>query len=281
MRLVNFSEKVKKVMKGKYKIIEEVKLDESYLIVGWNKDTGRLSQGVIEFINKMKGGVKICELEPEGFFSFSGVSVEDDVARFPFSDMYYLKKDNIILFFSDQPDYKPYEFLNLLLDVSEKYYNVKELYTLNGLISLSPHTISRKIYTVFNNKEFLEKFKEYNIELLTWEGTPAISSYLLWLAKERDIPGMSIWTGVPFYLATVEDYESIKATLEFFNKRFSLNIELDLIDEEIAMQNEKIKWLRETDEEIDSYINQIEDGQELDEDKQLKLIKDIFNILKR
>lgn len=278
---MNSSEEVVQVMKDKYRVFKEIKPDESYLIVGWNKDTGKLSQGVIEFINKMRGGIKIYELEPEGFFSLSGVSVEDNVAQFPFCDMYYIEKDNIILFFSDQPDYKPYEFLNLLLDISERHFNVKEIYTLNGLISLSPHTMSRRIYTVFNNREFLEKFKEYNIELLTWEGTPAMSSYLLWLARERDIPGMSIWTGVPFYLATVEDYESIKVTLEFFVKRFSINIDMDLIDEKVAMQNEKIKWLRETDEEINSYINQIEDGQELDEDKQLKLIKDIYDVLKR
>lgn len=265
---------------SRYKSIKEIKLEESYLVVGWNKDTGKISQKVVEFLNNAFSSELIGELEQKDFFSFSGVSVEDDIAQFPFSNFYYIRDKNLILFLSDQPDYKPYEFLNLVLDVSEKYFSVKEIYTVNGLLSLSPHTSVRKIYTVFNDRDFLDRLRGYDIELLTWEGTPAISSYLLWLAKERGIPGMSLWTGIPFYLAPIEDYESLKVTIEFFDKRFNLNLKFDSLNELIIKQNEKIRWLRDTDEEINDYITQIENGQELDEERQLKLIKDVYEIFR-
>jgi hypothetical protein len=36
---------------------------------------------------------------------------------------------------------------------------------------------------------------------MDWEETPAISTYLLWAARKRGIPGAGLWLQIPFYLA--------------------------------------------------------------------------------
>ncbi|GAI44774.1 unnamed protein product, partial [marine sediment metagenome] len=106
---------------------------------------------------------------------------------------------------------------------------------------------------------------------MTWEGPPAISSYLLWLAKRRDIPGISLWPEIPFYLAAGEDPTAIKLTLSFLDSRFSLGLDLGELDSDIGNQNEKIARLREEDAEIDEYINRLESGLSLNEEEQVRL----------
>jgi proteasome assembly chaperone (PAC2) family protein len=113
---------------------------------------------------------------------------------------------------------------------------------------------------------------------MTWEGPPAISSYLLWLAKRRGIPGVSLWPEIPFYLAAREDPEAIKLTLSFLNKRFNLSMNLGEFDLEISDMNEKMAKLREEDAELNEYINRLENGLRLDEEEQLKLAEKVYEL---
>ena len=114
---------------------------------------------------------------------------------------------------------------------------------------------------------------------MTWEGLPAISSYLLWVAKRRGIPGVSLWPEIPFYLATREDPQAIKLTLSFLNRRFNLGLDLGGFDLEIRDQDEKIAQLRTGNTEINKYISQLESGLGLDEDEQLKLAEEVYELL--
>jgi proteasome assembly chaperone (PAC2) family protein len=114
---------------------------------------------------------------------------------------------------------------------------------------------------------------------MTWEGPPAISSYLLWVAQRRGIPGVSLWPEIPFYLAAREDPQAIKMILSFLNRRFNLDLNLERFNLEIENQNKKIVQLRRENAEIDQYINRLESGLRLDEEEQLKLVKEVYEIL--
>jgi proteasome assembly chaperone (PAC2) family protein len=135
--------------------------------------------------------------------------------------------------------------------------------------------------TVFNQPELKKSLQGYGLENMTWEGPPAISSYLLWLAKRRGIPGVSLWPEIPFYLATREDPHAIKLTLSFLNKRFNLGLNLGEFDLEIRDQNEKIAELRKEDPEINKYISMLESGLRLDEEEQLKLAEKVYGLLEK
>jgi proteasome assembly chaperone (PAC2) family protein len=155
------------------------------------------------------------------------------------------------------------------------------LYTLNGALSYIAHTYPRRILTVFNQLEIKERLRGYGLEEMNWEGPPAISSYLLWIAKRRRIPGVSLWPEIPFYLSSREDPQAIKLTVSFINKRFNLGLNLERYDLEIRDQNEKIAQLRKENAEIDKWINTLESGQRLDEEEQLKLAKEIYGVLEK
>jgi len=268
------------VEKNPLEIYKTPKLHSPSLIVGWQtQDIGKLGPKVIDFLNEKLGAKEIAEIKPLGFFPFGGVRFKDDLVQVPESKFWACEKDNLLIFRSDEPVFEHYQFLNSVLDFAECHCHAKELYTLSGVVSFIAHTSLRRILTVFNQPELKKSLQGYGLENMTWEGPPAISSYLLWLAKRRGIPGVSLWPEIPFYLATREDPHAIKLTLSFLNRRFNLGMNLGEFDLEIRDLNEKIAELRKEDAEIYKYINMLESGLRLDEEEQLKLAEKVYELL--
>jgi len=268
-------------MKKPFKYTMHPSFKNPSLIVGWNKDTGSVAPSVINFLNEKLGGQMFCEIEPEDFFSFGGVAVEDDIVQFPECKFFYNEKKNVVFLKSDQPNFQHYKFMNTVLDIADQFCNVKELYTISGFVASCVHNAPRRIFSVFNLPEFRQRLHGYGLEDMTWEGPPAISSYFLWIAGSRGLPGLSLWPEIPFYLGAHEDLQSIKCTLSFLDRRFHLNLDLSEIDRAIREQNEKITLLRQENAEIDQYLRLLESGLSLDEEEQLKLAREIYSLLKK
>ena len=114
---------------------------------------------------------------------------------------------------------------------------------------------------------------------MTWEGKPAISSFLLWVAQRKGVPGVSLWTQIPFYLAAGEDFQAIKLTLSFLDRRFNLELDFKNLDEQIDEQNKKIEQLRQEEPETNRHIATLESGLSLSEEEQFELIKAVTEFL--
>ncbi len=247
------------------------------LVVGWKtQDVGKLGTNIIDFLNEKLGGQEICRIKPIDFFTLGGVRIKNDLAIIPEVKFFACEKNNLLLFKSDEPEDDWYRFLDSVLDIAQNTFAVKELYTINGNPSLISHTQPRRTLTVFNQPEFGRDIEKYGLLGMFYEGPPAMSSFLLWVAKMRNIPGASIWVDVPFYLAPLKDPVAQKKLLEFFGQKFNLHIDLRELDNEIKDQNEKIVKLMEQDSEINSFINLLESGMSLEREDQLKLAKQIY-----
>ena len=262
-------------------IYQTPKLNNQSLLIGWQThDTGKLASKVIHFLNEKMEGREIAEIKPIGFFSFGGVRFRNDFVQLPESQFWACEKGNLILFKSDEPEFEYYKFLNTVLELAESRFQAKEVVTLNGMLSFIAHTHPRRIFTVFNQTELRERLQGFDTEELTWEGPPALSSFLLWVAKRRRIPGVSLWVEIPFYLAAREDPQAVKITLSFLNRRFNLGLDLSEFDSKIQEQNEKIAYLRKEDPEVNGSIARLEEGLMLDEEEQLELTKEVYDLLK-
>ena len=75
-------------------------------------------------------------------------------------------------------------------------------------------------------------------------GRPTLNSYLLWVAKNREFDGASIWVPVPSYLIAFSDPDSYKKILEYFEKRLDLGLDFGGVNTSIRQQNEKLGHLR-------------------------------------
>jgi len=135
---------------------------------------------------KLKGQ-KVAEFEPEDFFALSGVTIEDNLARFPESKFYACQEHELVVFQSDAPSTERYRFLSSVFDEAEHHCRVKELYALGTIISSGAHTTPRQLLSVVNSPEMKEALSQYDLtrdmDYQTQPGErPTLNSFLLWIA---------------------------------------------------------------------------------------------------
>ena len=271
-----------RVEKGPFEIYRVPRLEAPCLIISWRtNDPGDVGSQVTEFLIEKLGGQETAEIKPLGFFPFGGVRFKGDLVQVPESKFWACEKQSLLIFRSDEPAFEHHTFLNLILDFAESHCHVKEFYTVSGAISSIPHGRSRRLLTVFNHLEFKTRLAGYGCEGMTWEGPPAISSYLLWVARNRGMPGVSLWPEIPFYFASVQDAEAAKRVLSFLNDRFNLTLDLGRFEMRAMVQNERIAQLRKEDAETDQLVHRLESGESLNEGEQLKLTRDIYDVLRK
>jgi proteasome assembly chaperone (PAC2) family protein len=269
-----------------FRLIGRPKIDNSSVVIVWNQDVGKLGQSVADYLISQLGGRDLGEISPEGFFSLGGVTVEYDVARFPESKFYWCRNENLVIFKSDIPRFDWYAFITLVLDIARKYFKVKHVYIVGGMVMPSVHTAPRTLLSVVNSAEMKKMLGHHEIvDDMDYETReeqrPTFSSYLLWAAKTRDIPGVCLWVPVPFYLMTAEDPQACKQVLEFFDKHLQLHIDFSDIDNEVAEQNQIIAEARNRLPELDGYINKLECNLGLTAEEGEKLVKEIDELLRR
>ena len=102
---------------------------------------------------------------------------------------------------------------------------------------------------------------------------PTLSSYLLWVAMQRNIEGANLWASVPFYLIPTEDPRACRKVIDFFNKRLDLGIDFSGIDDELMRQNEKIAWLIDRFPEFNDIVHKLESNLRLTDAESRKIVE--------
>ena len=269
-----------------FKVYGKRELQDSSLIVGWSEDAANLGTRVIDYLNRKLGTEEFGEIEPMDFFPLGGVSVEDDIVQFPESKFYCSYEKNLVILKSNAPRAEWHRFLNSVLYVAEHYCHVKELYTIGGMVSLSAHTFPRELLLVSNLSRMKTVLSRYDLtrgmDYETPPGQrPTLSSFLLWAARNRDIPAASLWVPIPFYMVAAEDAAACRKVVDFFDQKLALGIDLRDLDEAVASQNEKFTQIRFSFPEVDSIIRNLESNIALSQEDSEKLARDIEEYLKR
>ena len=272
-------------MKDPLKFSWQPELQSPSLIVGWSVDGGKLGAKVTDYLNRKLGGQSFGEIEPVEFSPLGGVTIEDDLVQFPESRFYSCPGKDLVVFKSTPPSYEWYKFLALILDTAEHYCHVKEIYTIGSMISLSAHTAPRELLGTFNSPELKAALSHYNLDaVLDYETPPGqrptLNSFLLWAAKRRNIPGVSLWVPIPFYLVAVDDPASQMRVLKFLNQRFELGIDFSDLDEEIRRQNQMMAEIRNGFPDIDESIRRLETNLRLSDEESQGLVKEIEKFLR-
>ncbi len=266
-------------MKHAVNLFSSPDFDNPVLIVNWADDTGHLGQTVFDHLNSSINGSNFGDIEPVNFFRLGGVQVSGAVARFPFSKLYSGNRKDLALFFTNTPQLEHYEFLSHLLDTCQYFLKAKEIFTINSSTSQVAHTSSRRLLAVFNQPDLQRKLRGYQFENLDWEGSPAFDSYLIWLGKKRNIPAVSLWPEVAFYLSSTGDPRAAKTVLSFFNRYLDLEIDFSGLDRQIEERDKKLASLRKENAQIDNFIRTLEMDIGLNENEQMTLAKTVDDYL--
>jgi len=250
------------------------------LIVGWTRDVGAVSRGVADFLADTPGTSPFGRIKPVDFFPVGGVAVNDDVAEFPHSSLSCNERNNVVILRSDEPQSRKYEFLNGVLDLAEQYHGAETLYAVNGIASMIPHTATRRAFLVSNDLALQRELRRLVPAGFAWQGPPPTSIYLLWLARNRHLPGVGLWVEVPFYLVDSEDFQAIETGVSLLGRILGWQYDLDDLDQRSAGQDETLTQLREQDPEIDARIRILEQGETLDGNEQRELVEAVQGALK-
>jgi proteasome assembly chaperone (PAC2) family protein len=272
-------------MKGPFKLSWQPELRGSSLIVGWSMDSGKLGTRITDYLNGQLGSESFCEIDPVEFFSLGGVIVEENLVQFPESKFYASPRNNLAILKSAPPRYEWYRFLNLVLDVAERYCNAKEIITIGGMVSLSAHTTPRELMGTFNSPEVRDSLSRYNLasgmEYETPPGQrPTLNSFLIWAAGRRNIPAFSLWVPIPFYLMTVDDAIAQRMILELFNQKFGLELDFSEMEDEIERQNQILADMRNASPDIDKSIRRLEQNLMLSNEESQRLVGEVERLFR-
>lgn len=267
-----------------FRLYEDVRFECASLIVGWHEDAGDMGAGIINFLKNNLKCRLLAEVEPAGFFPLNGVIIEDDVAQFPESRLYYCPDKEILMFLSHSPNAEWFRFLNTLIDMAAYHCKVERIYTVGGLISLESGAEERRMTGIFNSPAVKDLLSRNGMvtdtDYETPEGQrPTLNSFLMWVARSRDIPTASILAQVPFYLTTVDDPRSWRAILDFLNKQLELGLSFDGLDKDIAVQDEKIGEARANLPEMNALMGRLEAHEVLSPEENDRLISYIEDSL--
>jgi proteasome assembly chaperone (PAC2) family protein len=261
-----------------YKFYSKPELQDCCLLVCWYEDVTKLGQWIVDYLRRKLKNQLFCEIEPEGFFQLGGVFVEDNVAKFPESKFYYYPEKKLVVLRSNSPRTEWYKFLNIVMDIADESCRIREIYTIGSMVTLAAHTTPRLLLSTVNSSEMKAMLSCYDLardmDYETPPGQrPTISSYLLWVARRRNIPGVALWVPVPFYLLSTGDPRAYRKTADFLNQRFSLDIDLSDIDEEIHQQNVKIAGVANKFPELDSFFRKLEANISLSDQENNRLVQ--------
>jgi predicted ATP-grasp superfamily ATP-dependent carboligase len=260
-------------------------LDKCTLVVAWHEDASKVAMHSADYLLHGTGCSEFGEIIPDGFFPMSGVSVMDDVARFPECKFYASSRRNLVIFESNIPRSEWHRFLNAVLDAAQ-VCGAGEIYTLGAMVSALAHTTPRMLISILNQASFRAELEPFNVmsnsDYETPPGQkPTLSSYLLWLARQRGITAVNLWVPVPYYLVPVDDPRACKRLIYFFNSKFDLGIDFTGIDAEVAEQDRKLAGLFEKAPEIEAMVKKLENGEGLDSAESEKLATEVLDYLKR
>ena len=255
------------------------------LVVAWAEDASDVGVRTVDYLIEGLECREFGEILPEGFFPMAGVNVVNDVAQFPQSKFYISDEGNLLIFRSNIPRTGWHGFLNAVLDVAGHDCNVSEMYTLGAMISPAAHTAPRLLVSVVNDKAVKEELAPFGVTTgMDYETPPGqkptLSSYLSWLAGQREIRGVNLWVPVPYYFASIDDPRACKRLVYFFSSKFGLGVDFTKLDGQIAQQDDKIARLFERLPELEALVRRLEAGDGLDGEESEKLAREMAEALK-
>jgi len=109
---------------------------------------------------------------------------------------------------------------------------------------------------------------------------PTLNSYLLWVARERNLPGVNLWVPVPYYFVPLNDPRACMRLADFFNLRFNLGLEFHNLSAEMDSQDQRIHKLFAQSPEIEGYVRKLEIGEALNTEESEKLAQSMAEYLK-
>ncbi|WP_062518152.1 PAC2 family protein [Demequina gelatinilytica] len=242
--------------------------DQSVMIAafeGWN-DAGSAASAALDHLSRMWKAREYATLDPEEYHDFQvsrptiqSVNGGERVISWPGTVLStatgpWVGDREIALVRGIEPSMRWRSFCREILDYAEDL-DVHTLITCGALLVDAPHT--RPLPT-FVTTEDDRAGKAFDLERSDYEGPIGVLGVLGHEAALRGITVVSVWVGVPHYIAHPPSPKATIAILSQLERFLGEPIDLDDLPEELEAWQHGADELTEDDEEIAAHVEQLE-----------------------
>ncbi|MGH8899308.1 MAG: PAC2 family protein [Egibacteraceae bacterium] len=231
---------------------------------GWN-DAGEAASGAVATISEALGVRTFAAIDPEEFFDFQATrpTVHFDRAgdrrigwpenRFSWASVPGAGRDVIVLD-GTEPSLRWRAFACGIADLAVSL-GVKRVVTLGALQVDIPHTRPVPLSGHASNSQLATRL---DLRRSDYEGPTGITTVLHEACVSAGLEAVSVWVGVPIYLAATPYLASALALAERTVGLLGAELSLDRLAREAAAQRDDIAELLADDEDLADYVRELE-----------------------
>ena len=249
--------------------LERPHLTKPYLIIGFEgwPNAAEVSSLALQYLVDNLKAKKFASIPTENFYQISSLRPMAIIKEGRLIELksqgnyfYYVKNplaSDLILFYGVEPHLRWTVFVDLFLDLAEKY-GVRQIFTIGGTYDYIPHTYPPMVSALFNHEELREKVIQAGFGLTEYTGPISIHTFILEAAKKKGLKALSLWGHAPHYLQT----KNMKVVCAVLKRLIDvIHIEVDLSELENAGEyfDQQVNHLVEQDPKLQEIISKLEE----------------------
>lgn len=231
---------------------------------GWN-DAGEAASGAVDALRRATGGKTFADVDAEEFFDFQAVrptvrilrggsrEVRWPENRFSWSHLPGTGRDLVVLS-GTEPNLRWKAFNTGIVDLAASL-GVELVVTLGALQVDLPHTRPVPVTGSASDPDLIKRFA---LRRSTYEGPTGITGVLHHACAAAGLPSISLWAGVPHYLAAASYLTATLTLAERVVGLLGADIHLDRLAREAAAQRDDIAEYVAEDEDLAEYVAELE-----------------------
>ncbi|MBD26542.1 MAG: carboxylate--amine ligase [Acidimicrobiaceae bacterium] len=231
---------------------------------GWN-DAGEAATTAVKYFQDRFSAIKVGAIESEEFFDFTisrpVIEIPDEHREiiWPATEILIAKmfdsKHDLVIIVGHEPQLRWRTFTEQVIEVTSLIES-HMVVTLGSLLTDIPHSRPVK---VFGSSDDSELAKRLNLPLSTYEGPTGIVGVINSVLREKEIPSMSLWAGVPSYVSGAHSPKAALALVERLADVLEIGISCTDLEIASAAYERQINELVAEDMDTAEYVNQLEE----------------------
>lgn len=235
---------------------------------GWN-DAGNSASSALDHLTDVWDSALHSEIDPEIYYDFQVnrpfITTLENGERFiewPTTTIHIARhpkaEHDVVLIRGIEPNLRWRSYANEILQVA-KDLGVTRLIGIGALLSEISHNRPIPVIATSNSTEFLA---DKNFTESDYSGPTGIIGVIVDTFMRNGIPAASIWAQVPHYVAGTNCPKATLALLSSIEELLDVAVDLEDLTEAAAEWEKEVDALAADDEELATYIAQLEDTQE-------------------
>ena len=242
-------------------------LDDHVVIAafeGWN-DAGEAATSAVKYFLDRFNAIKIGTIESEEFFDFTisrpVIEIPDKQREiiWPATELYVANmsdsKHDLVFIFGHEPQLRWRTFTDQIIEIAS-ISKSHMVVTVGSLLTDIPHSRPVKVFGSSDDSDLAQRL---NLPPSTYEGPTGIVGVVNSVLREKGMPTMSLWAGVPSYVSGANSPKAALALVERLAEVLQIGIACTDLEIASAAYERQINELVAEDIDTAEYVNQLEE----------------------